>query len=132
MLFGGLCVRFQGQSGHSVTVLTSKVVVGLGAIRLIEQLPRGSRPQHLERALDLVQAPPNGKQIGGSHPIYLPLLNLRDDGEVFGCRFDLSMRKTELRPSTLDQIGHTSRTVLQIIENVAADQSEMRKLTHDT
>jgi hypothetical protein len=32
------------------------------------------------------------------------------------------MRKAELRP-TLDQIGHTSRAVLQTIENLAADQS---------
>ena len=30
------------------------------------------------------QAPPDGN-IGGSRPIYFPLLYLRDDGEVFGC-----------------------------------------------
>ena len=49
-----------------------------------------------------IQAPPNGNQIGGSHPIYFPFLNLRNDGEVLGGGFDFSMRKAELRVTTLD------------------------------
>jgi hypothetical protein len=48
------------------------------------------------------QAPPNGKQIGGSHPIYFPLLNVRNDGEVLGCGFHFSMRKAEFGVTTLD------------------------------
>ena len=79
-----------------------------------------------------IQVPPNGKQIGGSYPIYLSLFYLRDDGKVFGCGFDFSMRKAELCLSTSDQVGHTSRSVLQIIEDVAANQSAMRNPTHDT
>jgi hypothetical protein len=78
------------------------------------------------------QAPPNGEQIGGSNPIYFSLLDPRDDGEVFGCGLDFSMRKTELCLSTSDQVGHTSRSVLQIVENVAANQSAMGKTTHDS
>jgi len=48
------------------------------------------------------QAPPDGKQIGGSHPIYFSPFYLRDDGEVFGCGFDFRMRKVELCLSTFD------------------------------
>ena len=49
-----------------------------------------------------IQAPPNGNQIGGSHPIYFPFLNLRNDGEVLGGGFDFSMRKAEFRVTALD------------------------------
>jgi hypothetical protein len=49
-----------------------------------------------------IQAPPNGNQIGWSHPIYLPFLKLRNDGEVLGCGFDFSMRKAEFDVTTLD------------------------------
>src|SRR6476620_2747601 len=42
------------------------------------------------------------------------------------------MRKTKLCLSTSDQVGHTSRSVLQIIEDVAVNQSAMRNSPHDT
>ena len=78
------------------------------------------------------QAPPNGKQIGGSNPIYLSPFYVGDDREVFGCGFNFFMRKAELCLSTSYYVGHTSRSVLQVIEDVTANQSAMRKPTHDT
>src|SRR5262245_10076474 len=76
-------------------------------------------------------APPNGKQIRGSHPIYLTLPYLRDDGKVLGRRFHLAMRKAKLRPTTLDEIGHTGGAALQTIENIAAHQGQTRKSSND-
>jgi hypothetical protein len=62
----------------------------------------------------------------------LTFFNLSDDSEVFGCGFDFSMREAELCLSTLDEIGHASGSVLQIVEDVTANQSATGKSSHDT
>ena len=78
-----------------------------------------------------LQAPPNREQICRSHPIQFAVPMLVDDREVFTRRMYLGRRKAKLGFRPPDEIGNSDRSVLQFIEDVAANPSAIGNTTHD-
>jgi len=83
-----------------------------------------------ERAISR-QAPPNCEKVCRSHPIEFAVPILAYDREVFARRLDLGRRKPELGFSRPDQIDDANGSVLQFIEDVAANPSAIGDSTHD-
>ena len=78
-----------------------------------------------------LQAPPNREQVCRSHPIQFAVPILADDREVFTRRMYLGRRKPKLGFCQPDEIGNSDRSVLQFIEDVAANPSAIGNTTHD-
>jgi hypothetical protein len=78
-----------------------------------------------------LQAPPNREQVCRSHPIQFAVPILADDGEVFTRRMYLGRRKPKLSFSKPDEIGNSDRSILQFIEDVAANPNAIGNTTHD-
>jgi hypothetical protein len=57
---------------------------------------------------------------------------LADDREVFTRRMYLGRRKAKLGFRQPDEIGNSDRSVLQFIEDVAANPSAIGNTTHDS
>ena len=78
-----------------------------------------------------LQAPPNREQVCGSHPIQFAVPILADDREVFTRRLYLGRRKPKLSFAKPDEIGNSDRSILQFIEDVAANPNAIGNTTHD-